>query len=74
MQGGAIVVKLQQWFNNSSASSKPNKEKIKVELTIHTASNEQKDIRREIAKCVEVLLHEKLVLTRYQPIKSDDTR
>lgn len=29
MQGGMIVVTVQQWLNNISASNKPNKEKRK---------------------------------------------
>lgn len=57
--GGVIVVTVQQWLNNSSASSEPNKAKRKVESTINTESNEQKNIRREIAKFVEVQGHGK---------------
>lgn len=38
-----------------SSSNGPNKKKREVELlTINKASNEQKDIREEIAKFVEV--------------------
>lgn len=46
MQGGVIVVAVQQWLNNSSANNEPNKAKRKVESTINTGSYEQKGIRR----------------------------
>lgn len=46
MQGSVIRVQ-------TSASNETNKEMLKVRITSNTASNEQKSIRKEIAKLLE---------------------
>lgn len=54
--------------NNCSVSNEPNKEQRKVESTINIESYQQKDMRKEIEKVVDVQGHRKIVLSRGTPI------